>query len=71
MREVWGECNNVEKRTIDVHIKRLRASLNKDGAVNILRTVRGAGYSIDINLAWDNGSSYEVDTSVKLEDYWK
>ena len=51
MREVWGEGNNVEKRTIDVHIKRLRASLNKDGAVNILRTVRGAGYSIDINPA--------------------
>ena len=49
IREVWGEGNNVEKRTIDVHIKRLRASLNKDGAVNILRTVRGAGYSIDIN----------------------
>ena len=49
MRKVWGEENDVEKRTIDVHIKRLRASLNKDGAVNILRTVRGAGYSIDIN----------------------
>ena len=51
MSKVWGEGNNVEKRTIDVHIKRLRASLNKDGAVNILRTVRGAGYSIDVNPA--------------------
>ena len=51
MKEVWGGDANVEKRTIDVHIKRLRASLNKDGAVNILRTVRGAGYSIDINPA--------------------
>jgi len=49
MREVWGGDGNVEKRTIDVHIKRLRASLNKNGARNILRTVRGAGYSIDIN----------------------
>ena len=49
MKEVWGSDANVEKRTIDVHIKRLRASLNKHGAVNILRTVRGAGYSIDIN----------------------
>jgi len=49
MKEVWGSDANVEKRTIDVHIKRLRASLNKNGAVNILRTVRGAGYSIDIN----------------------
>ena len=44
MREVWGGDGNVEKRTIDVHIKRLRASLNKNGARNILRTVRGAGY---------------------------
>ena len=51
IREVWGGDKNIEKRTIDVHIKRLRASLNKDGAVNILRTVRGAGYSIDINPA--------------------
>ena len=51
MREVWGEGANVEKRTVDVHIKRLRASLNKNGAKNILRTVRGAGYSIDINAA--------------------
>ena len=49
MREVWGGDANVEKRTIDVHIKRLRASLNKNDARNILRTVRGAGYSIDIN----------------------
>ena len=49
MREVWGERANVEKRTVDVHIKRLRASLNKNDAKNILRTVRGAGYSIDIN----------------------
>ena len=51
MREVWGERANVEKRTVDVHIKRLRASLNENDAKNILRTVRGAGYSIDINAA--------------------
>ena len=51
MKEVWGDDAVVEKRTIDVHIKRLRASLNNNGAVNILRTVRGAGYSIDINPA--------------------
>ena len=51
MREVWGEGTNVEKRTVDVHIKRLRGSLNKNDAKNILRTVRGAGYSIDINAA--------------------
>ena len=49
MSEIWGMKANVDKRTVDVHIKRLRTALNKGDAVNILRTVRGAGYSIDIN----------------------
>ena len=49
MSEIWGMKANVDKRTVDVHIKRLRTALNKGGALNILRTVRGAGYSIDIN----------------------
>ena len=50
MSDIWGIKANVDKRTVDVHIKRLRTSLNKGGAVNILRTVRGAGYSIDVNV---------------------
>ena len=50
MSDIWGIKANVDKRTVDVHIKRLRSSLNKGGAVNILRTVRGAGYSIDVNV---------------------
>lgn len=49
MSKIWGMKANVDKRTVDVHIKRLRTALNKGGFANILRTVRGAGYSIDIN----------------------
>ena len=49
MSKIWGMKSDVEKRTVDVHIKRLRNALNKGSFANILRTVRGAGYSIDIN----------------------
>ena len=49
MSKIWGMKADVEKRTVDVHIKRLRTALNKGNFANILRTVRGAGYSIDIN----------------------
>jgi two-component system phosphate regulon response regulator PhoB len=44
---VWGGDVFVEPRTVDVHIRRLRKSLNIPGSVHLIRTVRGAGYSID------------------------
>jgi len=44
---VWGGNVFVEPRTVDVHIRRLRKSLNIPGSVHLIRTVRGAGYSID------------------------
>lgn len=50
MREVWDTDVFVEKRTVDVHIKRLRSALNKSGALNIVRTIRSAGYSLDENI---------------------
>ncbi|MBK18755.1 MAG: hypothetical protein CMM52_07950 [Rhodospirillaceae bacterium] len=37
----------VEPRTVDVHIRRLRKALNVPGRVDLIRTVRGAGYAID------------------------
>ncbi len=43
--KVWGRDADVESRTVDVHIGRLRASLGPDAAVHI-RTVRGVGYSL-------------------------
>jgi two-component system phosphate regulon response regulator PhoB len=44
---VWGRDVYVEARTVDVHIRRLRKALNVDGAVDVIRTVRSAGYALD------------------------
>lgn len=44
---VWGRDVYVEARTVDVHIRRLRKALNTDGASDIVRTVRSAGYALD------------------------
>tara|TARA_B110000858_G_C17682183_1_gene417130 strand:- start:45 stop:755 length:711 start_codon:yes stop_codon:yes gene_type:complete len=48
---VWGVDNiNVEIRTVDVHIGRLRKALNIEGKEDPIRTVRSAGYSIEKNF---------------------
>jgi two-component system phosphate regulon response regulator PhoB len=44
---VWGHDVYVEPRIVDVHIRRLREAINADGAEDIVRTVRSAGYSLD------------------------
>ncbi len=44
---VWGKDVYVEARTVDVHIRRLRKALNGDDGVDLIRTVRAAGYSLD------------------------
>lgn len=48
LKTVWGDNIYVESRTVDVHIRRLRKSLNEQGP-DYIRTVRATGYSIDIN----------------------
>jgi two-component system phosphate regulon response regulator PhoB len=45
---VWGRDIHVEPRTVDVHIRRLRKAVNGDGEVDVIRTVRSAGYALDI-----------------------
>jgi phosphate regulon transcriptional regulator PhoB len=42
---VWKGEAFVESRTVDVHIRRLRAELDKAGAGDLIQTVRGVGYS--------------------------
>lgn len=44
---VWGRDKEVDLRTVDVHVGRLRKALSKDGEPDLIRTVRGAGYSLD------------------------
>jgi len=41
---VWGGNVYVEERTVDVHIRRLRRTLEPYGADAMVQTVRGAGY---------------------------
>jgi len=41
---VWGGNVYVEERTVDVHIRRLRKSLEPSGHDRFVQTVRGAGY---------------------------
>ena len=47
LNNVWGENINVETRTVDVHIRRLRKAINIDKKNNLIRTVRSSGYSLD------------------------
>jgi len=44
---VWGEDIYVDDRTVDVHIGRLRKSINIGRFKDPIRTVRGAGYSLE------------------------
>ena len=41
---VWGREAVVEERTVDVHIRRLRALLEPSGLDRLVQTVRGHGY---------------------------
>jgi two-component system, OmpR family, phosphate regulon response regulator PhoB len=44
---VWGHDADIEPRTVDVHIRRLRQAINAGGRPDIIRTVRSAGYALD------------------------
>jgi two-component system phosphate regulon response regulator PhoB len=46
---VWGHDQDVELRTVDATIRRLRRALNDGGRKDLLRTVRAAGYALDHN----------------------
>jgi len=62
LKSVWGENIFVESRTVDVHIRRLRKSLNKYGP-NYIRTVRANGYAID-----KNADSFDEDVTDDIDD---
>jgi two-component system phosphate regulon response regulator PhoB len=44
LETVWPHSEDIELRTVDVHIRRLRLAL---GEPDIIRTVRSAGYALD------------------------
>ena len=44
---VWARDTEIELRTVDVHVRRLRKALNGGGRPDLIRTVRSAGYALD------------------------
>jgi len=44
---VWTHDSDIEARTVDVHVRRLRGALNEGGLPDLIRTVRSAGYALD------------------------
>ena len=49
LNKIWPNQVNVELRTVDVHIRRLRKELNQNKYNDLIRTVRSAGYSLDFD----------------------
>ncbi|MBT8409908.1 MAG: phosphate regulon transcriptional regulator PhoB [Alphaproteobacteria bacterium] len=43
---VWGRDIYVDTRTVDVHVGRVRKALGGPSRLDLIRTVRGAGYAI-------------------------
>lgn len=44
---VWGRDSEIEARTVDVYVRRLRRAINLPGKGDLIRTVRSAGYALD------------------------
>jgi len=48
---VWGNLSEIDERTVDVHVGRLRKALSRAREKDPIRTVRGSGYSFDETFA--------------------
>jgi len=48
--QVWGDHVFVEERTVDVHVRRLRAALEPSGLDQLIQTVRGSGYRFSAQI---------------------
>ena len=44
---VWGTGSEIEERTVDVHIRRLRQAIAVHGTADPIRTVRSMGYALE------------------------
>ena len=45
---IWPRDRDIDARTVDVHVRRLRKALNQGEEKDVVRTVRSAGYSLDL-----------------------
>jgi two-component system phosphate regulon response regulator PhoB len=50
---VWGLSAEIDERTVDVHVGRLRKAIIRGREQDPIRTVRGAGYSFDETFGRD------------------
>lgn len=48
LETVWSHDPDIDARTVDVHVRRLRQALNAGSRPDLIRTVRSAGYSLDM-----------------------
>jgi len=48
LEAVWPHSDDIELRTVDVHVRRLRIALCKGHDLDLIRTVRSEGYSLDV-----------------------
>jgi two-component system phosphate regulon response regulator PhoB len=48
---VWGMESDIDERTVDVHVGRLRKAINQADEKDPIRTVRGTGYAFDESFA--------------------
>src|SRR5213082_1221766 len=46
LASVWSHDSDIDARTVDVHVRRLRQAMNGSDKPDIIRTVRSAGYSL-------------------------
>jgi two-component system phosphate regulon response regulator PhoB len=46
---VWSHDADIDARTVDVHVRRLRQAINIGERPDLIRTVRSAGYSLDLD----------------------
>lgn len=45
---VWGMDREIDERTVDVHVRRLRQAIDRPDEESLIRTVRAAGYSMEL-----------------------
>lgn len=44
---VWSDGSDLDQRTVDVHVRRIRKALNEGGKPDLIRTIRSAGYALE------------------------
>jgi two-component system phosphate regulon response regulator PhoB len=47
LETVWSDGSDLDQRTVDVHVRRIRKALNEGGRPNLIRTIRSAGYALE------------------------